>query len=189
MSLHPNSSSSYNTLSFILYTCYKTDLSLDFYTMVDSQSICSPRLWGNLSSASFVLCFETKISAMHVSCKHFVTGVWKLLWMSAYPLPTHFKVQNLGEEMNDVKMWRAMRWPSGNMKDTGNYLGIIWNKIANYLVCYVTCVVNTTLTSGDTAATLFRTWNGIHFNEKTRRWGSPCGYFKTKLRVSEPIKH
>jgi len=22
------------------------------------------------------------------------------------------------------------------MKDTGNYLGIIWNKIANYLACY-----------------------------------------------------
>ena len=159
-------------MSFILYKCYKTDLSLDFYTMVDSQSICSPRLWGNLSSASFVLCFETKISAMHVSSilSHGNAGVWwcvktplarllrdrrKLLWMSAYPLPTHFKVQNLGEEMNDAKMWRAMRWPCGDMKDTGNYLGIIWNKIANYLVCYVTCVVNTTLTSGDTAATLF----------------------------------
>ena len=37
-------------LSFILYTCYNTDLSLDFHIvlMADSQSLCSPGLWGNL---------------------------------------------------------------------------------------------------------------------------------------------
>ena len=38
--------------------------------------------------------------------------------------------------MSDVKMWRAMRWRCGDMKDAGNYLAIIWNKIADYLVCY-----------------------------------------------------